>query len=218
VKSTTSKILVFTIILSILAVSAPLAQSLDKQDVHFHWSPSPVIDDDGIVRPKAVSYEVWLKRGDEPEELVATVPDTTFWLTVEAGVSSRIRVRGLADSGAKSKMSAWSDPVYFEVVGEIGPTFTGAQLKSNYPNPFNPTTQIRYGIPEDVKSSDVVRLEIFTVQGARVRELPVDRTPGWHEVAWDGKDERGMVASAGMYVTRLVVGNSVKTGKMTMVK
>jgi len=91
-------------------------------------------------------------------------------------------------------------------------------LKANYPNPLNPQTRIVYGVPETIKSSDPVRLEIFTLQGHRVKTLTVDRTPGWHEVTWDGKDERGRVTSAGMYVTRFVVGTSVQTGKMTMVK
>jgi len=215
VKSAAMKILISAIILSILAASAALAQ---KQDFQFHWGASPVIDDDGIVRPEAVSYEVWLKMGDESAQMVTTVPDTTFWLTVEPGISHRIRVRGLDDEGRKSKLSEWSDPVYLEIGGDISTLPTGAQLKANYPNPFNPETRIVYGVPESIKSSDPVRLEIFTLQGHRVRTLQVDRTPGWHEVAWDGRDERGMVTSAGMYVTRFVVGTSVQTGKMTMVK
>ena len=115
-------------------------------------------------------------------------------------------------------MSEWSDAFYFETDGESVATPMGPQLKPNYPNPFNPETRIVYSIPENIRSTDVVRLEIFTVQGYRVRTLPVDRTPGWHEVTWNGKDQRGVVTSAGMYVTRLVVGNSVETGKMTMVK
>jgi hypothetical protein len=127
-------------------------------------------------------------------------------------------VRCIDDLDRQSIMSEWSDPIYFENNGEIVASQAGAQLKANYPNPFNPETRIVYGIPDDIKSTDEVRLEIFTVQGYRVRILPVDRSPGWHEVVWNGTDNRGMVASAGMYVTRLVVGNSVKTGKMTMVK
>jgi hypothetical protein len=215
VKSAVSKILMSAIILSILAASAALAQ---KQDLQFHWGASPVIEGDGIVRPEAVSYEVWLKRGNESSQMLTTVSDTTFWLTIEPGVSHRIQVRGLDNEGRKSKMSELSDPVYLEMDGDITSFPYGAQLKANYPNPFNPETRIVYGVPEGIKSSDPVRLEIFTLQGHRVRTLDVDRSPGWHEVSWDGRDQRGMVTSAGMYVTRFVVGTSIKTGKMTMVK
>jgi hypothetical protein len=204
-----------TFILGAFSASAALAQN---QDIQFHWRPSPVVDGEGIVRPVAVSYEVWLKKDDSAEQLVATVPDTIFNLSAEPGVSTRVRVRGIDKLGRRSLMSEWSDPFYFDGDGEFVAQPGGAQLQPNYPNPFNPETRIVYGIPENIKSTDVVRLEIFTVQGYRVRVLPVDRTPGWHEVTWNGKDQRGVVASAGMYVTRFMVGDSIETGKMTMVK
>lgn len=214
-KTAAAKILFSALILLILTGSAALAQ---QHEVHLHWSASPVIDGDGIVRPEAVSYEVWLKRGDELDQLVATVRDTTFKYNADPGISQRIRVRGIDIRGLRSMMSEWSDPIFFELTGNAITLPIGAQLKANYPNPFNPETRIVYGIPEDIKSTDVVRLEIFTVQGYRVRTLQVDRSPGWHEVVWNGQDDRGMVTSTGMYVTRFAVGSSVKTGKMTMVK
>lgn len=214
-KTAAIKILLSALILSAFSASAALAAT---QDIQFHWRASPVIDDDGIVRPEAVTYEVWLKRGEASEQMVATVQDTTYKLTADSGVSTRVRVRGIDKEGRRSVMSDWSEPFYFEIEGEAVAKPLGAQLKPNYPNPFNPETRIVYSIPEDIKSSDVVRLEIFSVQGYRVRTLPVDRSPGWHEVTWNGKDQRGVVASAGMYVTRFVVGNSIETGKMTMVK
>lgn len=214
-KTAAAKILFSALILVILTGSATLAQS---HEVQLHWSASPVIDEDGIVRPEAVSYEVWLRRGEESDHLVATVRDTTFKYNADPGITQRIRVRGIDKRGLRSVMSEWSDPIFFEMTDDMVTIPTGAQLKANYPNPFNPETRIVYGIPEDLKSTDVVRLEIFTVQGYRVRTLPIDRSPGWHEVVWNGKDDRGMVTSTGMYVTRFVVGSSVKTGKMTMVK
>ncbi len=214
-KTAASKILLSALILTILTASAALAQ---QKDVQFHWNPSPVIDEGGIVRPAAVSYEVWLRKGDESDRLIATVSDTTFLFSADPGDSQRVRVRGVDEIGLRSVMSEWSDPIFFEIGGDIVTVPIGAQLKANYPNPFNPETRIVYGIPEDIQDSDNVRLEIFTVQGYLVRTLQVNRSPGWHEVVWNGRDNRGMVTSTGMYVTRFVVGNSVETGKMTMVK
>jgi flagellar hook assembly protein FlgD len=63
-----------------------------------------------------------------------------------------------------------------------------------------------------------MRKAIYNVNGELVRNLEVDRTPGWHEVMWDGTNERGVVASTGLYLTRFMVGSMVTTGKMTMVK
>lgn len=209
------KILLSALILCALTSSEAQAQ---RREVEFHWAPSPVIDEGGIVRPEAVSYEVWLRKSGEGDELVATVPDTTFVFKADPGTYQQVRVRGIDKDGRKSAMSEWSDPIFFEINGNIVGVPRGGQLKPNYPNPFNPETRIVYGIPDDIKSTDVVRLEIFTVQGYRVKSLEVDRSPGWHEVSWNGKDERGVVAAAGMYVTRFVVGKSTTTGKMTMVK
>jgi len=215
VKTAAFKIPLLVLVLSLSAAFSALAQG---RDINFHWAPSRVTSGDGLVRPKAVSYEIWLRKGSESAQLVATVPDTTYSLYADAGVAQVIRVRGVDKFGNKSVWSEWSDPIFFEVDGELVTTPRGPQLKSNYPNPFNPETRIVYGIPHDIKSTDRVQLEIFSVQGYRVRSLEVDRSPGWHEVAWNGKDERGVVMSAGMYVTRFIVGDDVKTGKMTMVK
>jgi len=215
VKAVAIKTLIASLILTFLITGAAFAQ---RQNLEFHWKPSPVFEDDGIVRPEAVSYEVWLKRGNELENMVATVGDTIYMLDVEPGITQRLRVRGIDKNGNKSEMSEWSDPLFVDSDGTVVTVPGGAQLKSNYPNPFNPETRIVYGIPENIQTTDVVRLEIFSVQGYRVRTLHANRSPGWHEVAWDGKDDRGVVTSAGMYVTRLMVGDSVKTGKMTMVK
>ena len=214
-KTAATKILLSAFIILVFSAVASVAQPLD---IYFHWTPSPIIDGDGIVRPEAVSYEVWLKRGEEQIQMIATVGDTTFILSAQPGVTQRIRVRGTDRDGRRSVMSDWSNPIYFENGGEIVTVPMGAQLKGNYPNPFNPETRIRYGVPEDITSGQMVRLEIFSVKGYRIRTLAVDRSPGWHEVVWDGKDDRGMVTSTGMYVTRFAVGNSVTTQKMTMVK
>ncbi len=75
-----------------------------------------------------------------------------------------------------------------------------------------------YGIPAEISDSDRVRLDIFSLDGRLVRTLDVDRTPGWHEVVWDGTDDRGRNQATGMYVQRLMVGTMVETRKMTMVK
>jgi hypothetical protein len=203
-------------LLMLLFVSGALAQT---RDYYLHWAPSPIIDDEGIVRPEAVEYEVWYQRGSDSEVMVSTVNDTTFILAVDPGIMQRIRVRAVDIEGRKSAMSEWSDPIYFELEqnnNSLVPPV--AELRANYPNPFNPETRIVYGVPEGLSSGDRVRMDIYSVSGQRVRTLEVDRSPGWHEVVWDGRDDSGLVAATGMYVTRFSAGSSVKTGKMTMVK
>ncbi len=200
-----------------LTTTVAIAQTIDY---HFHWAASPTVDAGDNPLPQAVGYEVWLREDADAERRIATVMgDTIYTLRAEAGIVQRIRVCGFDDDGRKSAMSEWSDPIYFEDDVRSLPGAPGAAaLDGNYPNPFNPETRINYGIPDDIAAGTVVRLEIFALNGRRVRELVTDRTPGWHEAIWDGRDDQGLAQATGMYVTRLVVGNSMSTSKMTMVK
>jgi len=89
-------------------------------------------------------------------------------------------------------------------------------LQQNYPNPFNPTTQIRYELPK----AGQVSLIIYNSLGQEVRRL-VDRMQpaGYHQIIWNGRDERGKPVPSGMYHYRLQVGDAfVSTKKMLMAK
>ena len=201
----------------VILMAAQTAVAQD-QAYRFHWAPCPLMDDQGNPCPAAVQYEVYLSRDGGFDELVATVyGDTTYTLAAEPGIVHRLRVAGVSADGRRSLKSKWSDPIYFEENrGTTVPLAAG--LQQNYPNPFNPETRLVYGIPADITASDRVQLDIFSVDGRRVRSMEIDRTPGWHEVVWDGTDDRGRVQSTGMYVTRLVVGTAVESQKMTMLK
>ncbi len=218
-KAMALKILIPVVLGPILLAGAAMAQNVDYD---FHWAPSPIIDGDGIVRPEAVSYQVFVRRGTATEELIATVVDTLYTLSAEPGIAQRLMVRAVDSEGRFSPMSLASDPIYFEAGEEENRGVPGmppvAELGDNYPNPFNPETRVVYGVPESVTGDESMRLAIYNVQGQLVRNLEVDPTPGWHEAVWDGKDERGVVASTGLYLTRFMVGSMVTTGKMTMVK
>ena len=203
------------VLVVLLAAGTTWAQ---EQDYRFHWAPSPVVDRVGNEHPTAVEYEVYLSQNGGFDELVATVyGDTTFTLAAEPGIVHRIRVAGVDAQGRRSVKSEWSDPIYFEE-NRSSSVPPAAALRQNYPNPFNPETRLVYGIPTDIALGDRVQLDIFSLDGRKVRTMEIDRTPGWHEVTWDGTDDRGRTQSTGMYVTRLVVGTAVETGKMTMVK
>ena len=73
-------------------------------------------------------------------------------------------------------------------------------LDQNVPNPFNPTTTIRFTVPQD----GTARLAIHNIHGQLVRVLVDGPTPaGHHEVAWDGLDSRGRQAASGVYLFQL---------------
>ena len=156
--------------------------------------------------------------GSDHSLMLGTTPDTTYVVRGEPDVNQRIRVRAVNAEGRKSNMSEWSDPIYFSNDGVIPELPTGPELMPNFPNPFNPETNIVYAIPTDMRPDARVRLEIFAVNGQKVRTLEVDRSPGWHQVSWDGRDDNGLIASTGMYITMFAVDDEVVTNKMTMLK
>jgi len=202
----------------VLLANGSIAKNVDYE---FHWAASPLTDGNGNDRPAAVAYEVFVQRGSSTEALVATVNDTIYTLSAEPGVVQRLMVRAVDAEGRFSVMSAVSDPIYFEDQDDRGapPVLPlAAVLGANYPNPFNPETRVRYGVPDNLTGNESMRLSVYNIKGQLVRNLEVDPTPGWHEVVWDGTDETGKVASTGMYLTRFMVGSMVTTGKMTMVK
>lgn len=85
----------------------------------------------------------------------------------------------------------------------------------SYPNPSNPATTIRFGLPE--KSN--VHLEIFDILGRQVAILadkPMEA--GYHEIIWDSRNRSGGEVSTGVYFYRLKAGefNSIK--KMLILK
>ena len=154
------------LLLSTMVLAVPaVAQNVDYD---FHWAPSPIIDGDGIVRPEAVAYEVYVQRGTDGVDLVATVADTIYRLSAEPGIVQRLVVRAVDAEGRTSAMSAASDPIYFEAdsqdrgVPELPPV---AELRGNYPNPFNPETRVVYGVPENVSDSEQMRLGIYDLKG-----------------------------------------------------
>jgi subtilisin-like proprotein convertase family protein len=88
-------------------------------------------------------------------------------------------------------------------------------LYDNYPNPFNPITNIKFDLPKAGR----VRLDIFDVSGRLVRTLvDENRVAASHSVTWDGTDNRGGKVASGAYYYRLQAGGRVITHKMMLVK
>jgi len=77
-------------------------------------------------------------------------------------------------------------------------------LEANHPNPFNPTTQISYALPE----ASAVTLEVFDVSGRKVSVLvKKSQEQGWHYATFDG----GTLPS-GIYIYR-ISATGMESGK-----
>ena len=88
-------------------------------------------------------------------------------------------------------------------------------LEGNYPNPFNPVTTIRFGLPEPRK----IRITVINILGQEITELVNGwRDMGRHEVVWQGVDGSGKPVATGMYFTVLSDGNKIIVQKMLLLK
>jgi hypothetical protein len=73
-------------------------------------------------------------------------------------------------------------------------------LENNIPNPFISRTVIRYALPKDSR----VNLLVYNSQGILVRKLKTGiAKPGFYQVVWDGKDDKGRKVPNGVYFYRL---------------
>jgi hypothetical protein len=88
-------------------------------------------------------------------------------------------------------------------------------LDGNYPNPFNPVTTIRFGLPQSRK----VRITVINLLGQEIIELVNGwRDIGRHEVQWQGQDHQGRPVASGMYFTVLSDGHKTIVQKMLLLK
>jgi hypothetical protein len=90
------------------------------------------------------------------------------------------------------------------------PAIEDFALESNYPNPFNPTTQISYQLPEN----SFVNLVVYNVIGQKVAELVnQEQTSGKYTVKFDASN-----LPSGVYIYKLQAGEFSDVKKMLLTK
>ncbi|MBI4531537.1 MAG: hypothetical protein HY709_08435 [Candidatus Latescibacteria bacterium] len=101
-----------------------------------------------------------------------------------------------------------------EVTTSVVATFS---LSQNSPNPFNPSTTIRFALP----TPGAVRLTIYDLRGQRIRSLPNGYRPaGQYRVTWDGRNGEGQEVARGVNFYRLeaVDRGFMETKRMLLVR
>jgi hypothetical protein len=102
----------------------------------------------------------------------------------------------------------WTDPA--TVAPELLQPDLTLSLRGNHPNPFNPTTVIRF----ELERRELVELSIYDVLGRKVNTLLLDILPaGCHEKAWHADG-----LASGVYWARLAAGDRFDTHKMVLLK
>ncbi|MDD3051486.1 MAG: M6 family metalloprotease domain-containing protein [Candidatus Cloacimonetes bacterium] len=88
-------------------------------------------------------------------------------------------------------------------------------LRGNYPNPFNPVTEIRF----DLAGDNQAYLEIFNLKGQRIVAWDLSEyEKGQHSIKWNGKDSQNHKVSSGIYFYRLSSPNRIQQKKMILLK
>ncbi|MBZ0202214.1 MAG: T9SS type A sorting domain-containing protein [Ignavibacteria bacterium] len=114
-------------------------------------------------------------------------------------------------AGANFQFISFYNPEYLVSTGNNSSIVPDRyELFANYPNPFNPSTVIKYQVPQD----GLVKITVFDASGKEIRALVNDsRTAGTYEVIFNGEG-----LSTGVYFCRMESGTYSQTMKMAMIK
>jgi hypothetical protein len=187
-----------------------LLQSFDARcvdgAVFVTWTVSEAADAGqfGVYRKDVSSTRAWAEVSVEIEGRGTSYSFTDP--TCVAGSGYRYRVDVADESGRQT---------LFETDAMTIPAAT-AELYQNVPNPFNPSTSVRYYLPREA----AVTLRIYDTAGRLVATLVDDevRAAGPHVVEWNGRDTDGRMAASGVYFYRLDSGKYTASRKMVLLR
>ena len=188
------------------------------------WDESKDVDGDTIV------YTVYAKVGDYEMEEILDTTATSYsipYAEIIEGVfaeqpidKATVRFTVWASDGTDSVKVEGEDRVlfvdiyqYLSTKDDLTPTEFA--LHDNYPNPFNPTTQIRFDLPQVTDAT----LTIYNMMGQKIRTFSMSSLPaGYHTVTWNATNDYGQQVSAGVYLYQLQSKGFVRTKKMILLK
>jgi hypothetical protein len=148
---------------------------------------------------------IWLEDGTS---------STGAYVATDVLVGKKVTITlGTAFSGLAKSSSGWDKaPTASILPSEIPTNFS---LSQNFPNPFNPSTEIRYGLPKASR----VTLTIYNALGQEVAQLADEmQDAGYHQMRWNGTNRNGLPVSTGVYFYRLRAEGFVDIKKMLLVK
>ena len=188
------------------------------------WSESVDVDGDTI------DYIVYAKIGQYPAEEIFDTTATSYSILYEdiaegafegiPGNAATVRFSVWAHDGIDSVKARGEDRVlyvnrydYLSIESEGIPDEFA--LHENYPNPFNPTTQIRFDLPEISNAT----LTIYNRIGQKIRTFNMQSaSAGYHALTWNATNDLGAPVSAGVYLYQLQTEGFIKTKKMILLK
>ena len=144
---------------------------------------------------------------------VATASTVNFNGTFSSNVDwAVVAVELKPQAGALTKQSGVAGDSYDLTEAPLPMDF---ELVQNFPNPFNPTTTIKFALPE----ASQVTLRIINIRGKLVRTLASGGfEAGYHQFLWDATNDFGVKVSSGMYFYQLQSNDFHEVRKMLLLK
>lgn len=163
--------------------------------------------------PESGTGFIWSRNGQPVDNFI----NQSFVLPEETEIGEVWICRITPSDGFTSGNPVESAPVTIQIGSDITekPVPDSFVLMQNHPNPFNPETQIRFGLPRLAS----VRLDIFNIQGEYIVTL-VDgqKEAGYHRVRWNGRDAMDRPVCGGLYLCRIRTEGFNKTVRMLYLK
>jgi len=152
-----------------------------------------------------------------PDEYQVWLHDELLELNINLRESTKYSFVGTSEQYTRHLKLVIGNENYIQTempAGELMPQ--RVELSQNFPNPFNPLTTIKFGMPHEAK----VRLCIYDVRGRLVTKLLDNKLlpAGRYAEVWNGTDHADRRVASGVYLYRLQVGDAVKTQKMVLMK
>ena len=163
--------------------------------------------------PRDEDFDYFTVYGSDTPDLTGAVPvgHTTAPSLDVSGDDHHYLLVTATDFAGNESAAALAD-----AVSGVGDAPAAFRLVGAVPNPFNPSTVIRFDLP----AGRTVTLRIYDASGRLVRTLLDGRgLPGGRQDArWDGRDDRGRALASGVYFYRLDTGFERDGGRMTLLR
>jgi len=199
----------------VFLISAPVAVALKS-------AGAKIVDGDAVL-----SWETNFEENVSGFHVVRSEAEAGLYTTITKDlIASKGNAAGSVyeyhDTGIRPNRTYWYKLVEVTPDGDqsqFGPysvTFKVTNtLEQNMPNPFNPSTTIKYSIAQDAD----VSLIVYDVSGRRVRTLVnTHQRADVYKTAWNGLNDQGGRVASGVYFYKLVAGKFVETRKMLLLK
>ena len=193
------------------------------QKVTLTWSTATEIENDAFLLEKSLDGESFVTIAELPGHGTSNVQHNYKYVDLQVlnGMTYYYR---LADRDFNGNLTyhqiITATPSANQTIQRNGdPISRSFALYPNYPNPFNPSTTIRFNVPDLNKSSTYVNLSVYNLTGEKVATLyDGEITGGSYDIEWNGQDDSGKPVPSGIYIYHLSSDSYQKAQKMVLVR